>query len=312
MNVGGRKMARRFVLLVVMAGAVLLVCSAVAFAAVRTGTGGNDRLAGTRDNDRITGRGGDDTTIGKAGNDTYYYANGWGQDAVIDSRGTDTLNFSAVTENVDAFACPELGGTGGQVDSASGGVALGSRIEGLRGGMGNDRLNGCGGKNTYAGGASQPLGTGTIPADLLLDYDGMPAIGLPASDDVYLPSREGQVVVADGGGAADVLNLAGFHSTEVEILSEDLDNDGTEGSVVVLYGSGDMLQVQMLLANQFEDDEFSDAFSIALDFDGRIEQIKLKDTVFNVTPESVQPASARRSTDIQGLSVDLSRGALLP
>ena len=31
----------------------------------------------------------------------------------------------------------------------------------------------------------------------------------------------------------------------------------------------------MLLANQVEDDAFSDAFSVALDFDGLIEQIKL-------------------------------------
>ena len=156
-------MARRFLLLAVTAGAVLLVCSVVALAAVRTGTNGNDRLAGTRDNDRITGRGGDDTTIGKAGNDTYYYANGWGQDTVIDSRGTDTLNFSAVTENIDAFACPGLVGT---VDSASGGVELKSHIEGLKGGLGNDRLNGCGAKH-LRGGASQPPGTGTIQADLL-------------------------------------------------------------------------------------------------------------------------------------------------
>ena len=70
-------MVRRFLLLVVTAGAVLLVCSAVALAAVRAGTNGNDRLAGTRDNDRITYRityrGSDDTTIGKPGNDARYY-----------------------------------------------------------------------------------------------------------------------------------------------------------------------------------------------------------------------------------------------
>jgi hypothetical protein len=62
-------MVRRFLLLVVTAGAVLLVCSAVALAAVRAGTNGNDRLAGTRDNDRITY----DTTIGKPGDDARYY-----------------------------------------------------------------------------------------------------------------------------------------------------------------------------------------------------------------------------------------------
>jgi hypothetical protein len=52
------------------------------------------------------------------------------------------------------------------VDSASGGVELKSHIEGLKGGLGNDRLNGCGAKH-LRGGASQPPGTGTIQADLL-------------------------------------------------------------------------------------------------------------------------------------------------
>jgi RTX calcium-binding nonapeptide repeat (4 copies) len=111
-------MARRFLLLAVTAGAVLLVCSAVALAAVRTGTSGNDRLAGTRDSDRITGRGGDDTTIGKAGNDTYYYANGWGQDTVIDSTGTDTLNFSTVT-GASRAPCARCQPTGAEASRAA-------------------------------------------------------------------------------------------------------------------------------------------------------------------------------------------------
>jgi hypothetical protein len=178
-------MARRFLLLAVTAGAILLVCSAVALAAVRTGTNGNDRLAGTRDNDRITGRGGDDTTIGKAGNDTYYYANGWGQDTVIDSKGTDTLNFSAVTENVDAFACPGLGGTGGTVDSVSGGVELSSQIEGLRGGLGNDRLNGCGGQEYLRGRRQPAAGHGHDP--------GGPAAGLRWDAGHYAPRERRRV-----------------------------------------------------------------------------------------------------------------------
>jgi hypothetical protein len=45
---------------------------------------------------------------------------------------------------------------------------------------------------------------------------------------------------------------------------------------------------------------------------GRIEQIKLKDTVVNLTPGSVEPASARRSADIRELFVYLSGEDLLP
>ena len=192
-------MARRFVLLVVMAGAVLLVCSAVGFAAVRIGTGGDDRLMGTGDNDRITGKGGDDTTVGKAGNDIYYYANGWGKDTVIDSTGSDTLNFSAVTGGITVALCPVLGGMGAQATGSSENkVAFDSRIEKIRGSLGNDTLGGCGGKNTLSGGASDPSGPGPFAEDLLMDFDGM-ASELPASDDVYLGSTQ-QGAAAVGGG----------------------------------------------------------------------------------------------------------------
>ena len=102
-------MARRFALLVIMAGAVLLVCSAVAFAAVRTGNEGDNTLMGTRYKDSITGKGGDDRTVGKGGNDTYFYADGWGHDTVVDSGGTDTLNFSAVTGGVSVHLCSPVG-----------------------------------------------------------------------------------------------------------------------------------------------------------------------------------------------------------
>ncbi len=101
-------MARRFLVLMSLAGAVLLLSSAVALAAVRTGTAGSETLSGTPEADRITGRGGDDRTVGKAGNDTYFYADGWGRDTVVDSRGVDTLNFSAVTGPIIGSLCPQF------------------------------------------------------------------------------------------------------------------------------------------------------------------------------------------------------------
>jgi outer membrane protein TolC len=68
----------------------------------------------------------------------------------------------------------------------------------------------------------------------------------------------------------------------------------------------------MLLANQVEDDAFSDAFSVALDFDGLIEQIKLQDTAVNVTQESVEPASARRSAGIEENCSSIPPGETCP
>jgi hypothetical protein len=120
-------------------------------------------------------------------------------------------------------------------------------------------------------------------------------------------------VVGDGGGSADVLNLGGFSSANVDILSEDLDGDGTSGSLVVLYGSGGSLVGQMLLANQFEEDEFSHVNGFPFAFDGRTEKIKFKNGTVTVTPEIVEPASARQGAPIaQRFTEDLRGEDLLP
>src|SRR5687767_6373350 len=93
-------MTRKALLLFSMALVALALCSGVALAATKIGTEASETLTGTRDNDRITGKGGDDITIGKKGNDAYSYADGWGTDAVVDSAGKDTVNFSQVSEEM--------------------------------------------------------------------------------------------------------------------------------------------------------------------------------------------------------------------
>lgn len=205
-----------------------------------------------------------------------------------------------------------MGGTGGQAtDSSENKVAFDSRIEKIRGSLGNDTLGGCGGKNTLSGGASDPSGPGPFAEDLLMDFDGM-ASELPASDDVYLGStQQGAAAVGDGGGDADVLNLGGFSSNNARIVGVDLDNDGTMGSLAVYYGSRGSFVGEMVLTNQFEDDE-SGSIGIPFVFDGRIEQIKFKDKIVQVTPASVEPASARQSAAIEKKFDDLSGGDLLP
>nr|MBC8507270.1 hypothetical protein [Chloroflexota bacterium] len=61
------------------------------------GGSGDDNLSGTDAANVITGGPGDDTLSGKAGDDQYLFADGWGQDTLNDSDGTDTLDFSAVS-----------------------------------------------------------------------------------------------------------------------------------------------------------------------------------------------------------------------
>ena len=93
--------------------------------------------------------------------------------------------------------------------------------------------------------------------------------------------------------------------------NEDLDGDGTAGSLVVFYGSGGSLVGQMLLANQFEEDEFSHVNGFPFAFDGRIEKIKFKNGT--VTPEIVEPTNARQVDPIAQRFTEVLRGEdLLP
>jgi Ca2+-binding RTX toxin-like protein len=75
------------------------------------GTGGVDYIKGLAGNDSITGGEGNDTTDGGGGNDTYSYRGAWGVDTLIDSSGTDALNFLGMLGEiaVQAYLTPELG-----------------------------------------------------------------------------------------------------------------------------------------------------------------------------------------------------------
>ena len=194
-------------------------------------------------------------------------------------------------------------------------VTSASRIENARGSLGTDGILGCGGKNTLSGGGYQSE-RGSFPGegDLLVDVAGFKPFEIPASNDVYLGSKEGSATVADTGGGADVLDLRGFRSNDARIFSWDADVDGTQGSLVVVYGTSESSYGMMLLANQFEGDDF-DLFDVGdvIDIDGRIEQIKFRNKTITVTPEVAEPASARQSAAIEEtLPVDLSEGSLLP
>ena len=69
----------------------------------------------------------------------------------------------------------------------------------------------------------------------------------------------------------------------------------------------------MLLANQFEEDEFNQVNGFPFAFDGRIEKIKLKNKTVTVTPEILEPASARQGATIaERFTEDLPGEDLLP
>ena len=61
------------------------------------------------------------------------------------------------------------------------------------------------------------------------------------------------------------------------------------GSLGVTYGPEEA-PTSLVFTDQFKDDELAYAFDAPFDFDGRIEQIKSKDTTATLPPGSVVPA----------------------
>lgn len=100
------------------------------------GQDGDDGLAGEEGDDYLVGSAGVDTLIGGAGNDRleagldadfYAFAENWGIDFLLDSGGATTIDFSAVTIDLDLTFENDAIPTGAVV----GGNALSGRVEQL-------------------------------------------------------------------------------------------------------------------------------------------------------------------------------------
>jgi Ca2+-binding RTX toxin-like protein len=283
---------RRALLLLVAMGGALVVGGGTAFAALIMGTAGNDTLTGTTANDQITGLGGADTSSGHAGNDVYYFDDGWGQDTVNEpatqkvrvkrngewvlktvSGGSDTLTFSQMSAFVDVRMMPQWGSAYHRAISGGDRVNLGtSRVENVTGGTSGDLIETGAGRNTL-----QP-GGGAL--DQLYDYGGWTDAGgnpdLPVSSDVFkgFESNNGTDRVHDFGGAADVVDLRPFSSSNVYVAPVDADGNGTLESLQI----GTSPSAQVVIAGHF---------SAYLDYtstygqQGRVESLVFSDGTFS-------------------------------
>ncbi len=213
------------------------------------GTFGADYIKGLAGNDKISGYAGADTTDGGGGSDTYSYKEGWGIDTLIDSGGTDALNFSALATDeyngVIANLRPEYGDTfvngpnGERINLSSGTV-----VEKVTGSSKHDGI--------WTGGAANTLrpGPGTGGADLT-DQGGCTTASsncptpIPASNDTYsgfAASGYGIAVIRDYGGTADRLVLP-FASTDVYFQASDNDGDGTADLLIMYTSSTDAVVI---------------------------------------------------------------------
>ena len=173
------------------------------------GNGGNDRLSGGFNEDMLYGGGGQDVITGDAGFDTIFgeaggdFLNGGGQaDLIHGGTGNDRLlgetGFDVLygDEGQDTLLGGDTadrlyGGTGD--DMLSGGVNVGSTVDGLFGEDGNDTLMGDGGfdfldggtgNDSLNGGRQADNLYGRSGADTLIGEDGLDRLFGGADDDL--------------------------------------------------------------------------------------------------------------------------------
>lgn len=266
---------RRVLLLFAMVGAALVLSTTVALAAVKIGTNGDDVLTGTESADQLNGKGGNDRLRGLGGNDAYYFANGFGVDRLIDSAGSDTVNFSKVTTGVETYLIPEWGSGWNTAYNGTNKVDMRSSIiENAIGGSGDDFIYGGKDKNTLRPGAG---------TDELWDYGGYPGnstyAAIPNSDDTYkgFGASTGTDYVVDWGGA-DTIDLKSFDSSEVYFDSIDINGNGTNESLLLLTGDNSGIIVVGHFIDYYAGQE------------GRVEQIAFADET--VSTDEAQAAQA--------------------
>lgn len=244
-------MPRSILLALAVALLPVLLLAGPAFSALRFGTDGAESLVGTNGNDMLIGLGGNDVLKGKAGNDVYAFADGWGQDTIVEQEtyqvggqtvpgGTDTLSFKGVrNEVIEVSLIPEWGSASAR---ACGGVHCGdaidlsaAQIENVVGSKRDsaDRITGGTERNV--------LNPGGGVDDVLIDLGGFddgaggkPA--LPASSDTYkrLTTNTGTIRVSDWGGKDDVLDLRPLDSGEIYLTPVDADLNRTLESLQVV------------------------------------------------------------------------------
>ena len=201
-------------------GANTLNASAFTLGPVRLdGAGGNDTLRGGSGDDLLIGGAGTNTMRGGGGDDTYVLTPG-AVNTVIDTGGTDTLDYSAYTAS-DPVTASLLGGTPTGLTGSVAGI-----IENVIGGAGNDILTGDANANRLVGGG----GTNTLTGG--------------NGDDTYALTPGAVNTISDSAGN-DTLDYSAY--TEDDPVTASLvagTPTGLTGSVVgiienVIGGAGD-------------------------------------------------------------------------
>jgi len=208
-----------------------------------TGGSGNDTLIGSNNSNALTGNGGNDNLIGHGGNDTmtggtgddwygFYQAVGNEIDTVTEqlNQGTDTLDFSGISNNVYArlwYTSVQYVHTGRSLQ-----LNNGLAFENLTGGSGNDTLIGTNLNNTLIGNGGNDNLIGHNGDDILLGLDGNDSLDGGAGRDVLIGGLGLDTIL---GGSDDDILIAG--DTTFNSNTASLNDIRTAWTSVVIYAT---------------------------------------------------------------------------
>ena len=145
---------------------------------------------------------------------------------IVDSGGTDTLNYSGYASNqVINLNAETFSNIGGGIGNLS--IGFGTIIENATGGAGRDTITGNGANNTLSGGAGNDRLDGGAGIDVLLGGTGSDTMIGGQGSDLYEVTGAGDIVFEQaGGGTAD--NVYAYVDF---VLSDNVEN------LVMVYGN---------------------------------------------------------------------------
>jgi Ca2+-binding RTX toxin-like protein len=175
----------------------------------------DDFLQGEGGNDSLDGGEGGDVLSGGIGNDTYLFttalANQVDRINELAAEGTDTLNFAAVTTdlNVDLTSDNALATMDHRIVQAGAGQS--ANLEDVTGGSGNDQITGNAANNLLSGGNGNDTISGAAGNDILLGGAGNDVLRGISGRNILIGGSGGDVLQ---GGADDDLILSGTSTYE--------------------------------------------------------------------------------------------------
>jgi Ca2+-binding RTX toxin-like protein len=197
-----------------------------------TGDAGDDRLFGDAGDDALEGGLGNDTVYGGAGNDRVMATVGDGNDTYFGDTDEDTLDYSAISANINA----DLGngiGQHGSVASAQSGTDTVFGFENFIGGSGNDTIVASSVANVMDGGG----GNDTFMFGSTGDANGDTIMGFQPGDKIDLSAIDANT---GAGGSQSFVLFAGnvFTSAGQVIVTHEV-RDGADHTIVSGNTNGD-------------------------------------------------------------------------